>query len=82
MPLSIKNPEAERLAHELASLTGESVTRAVTESLRERRDRLRDAGTLAERLLAIGRDCAARLPEHVRTVDHAALLYDDEGLPR
>lgn len=84
MAMNIKNPEAYRLAHRLAELTGESVTRAVTESLRERLERLetdRD-GPLAARLLAIGRDCAGRLPDHARDVDHGDLLYGADGLPR
>ena len=40
MALSIKDEEAERLAGEVARLTGESKTRAVKVALRERRDRL------------------------------------------
>jgi hypothetical protein len=37
---------------------------------------------VANRLLAIGRDCAARLPEPYRSSDHADLLYGDDGLPK
>jgi antitoxin VapB len=83
MGLNIKNPETFRLAHELAELTGESVTGAVTVSVRERLERLRRAEEpgLAGRLLEIGRDTAARLPAELRTVDHADLLYDESGLP-
>jgi antitoxin VapB len=40
MALNIKDKEAEALAAEVASLTGESKTGAVREALRERRDRL------------------------------------------
>ncbi len=40
MALSIKDDEAERLAGEVAALTGESKTRAVRIALAERRDRL------------------------------------------
>ncbi len=40
MGLTIKNDEVERLATELAVMTGETKTQAVRESLRERRDRL------------------------------------------
>jgi antitoxin VapB len=39
MALSLKNPETERLAKELARKTGESVTRAVTIALQEKLER-------------------------------------------
>ena len=84
MSLNIKTEEAHRLARELAAITGESLTAAVTEALRERLDRLRKQqnGGLAERLLAIGEDCAARLKEPFRSIDHGDMLYDERGLPR
>jgi antitoxin VapB len=41
-----------------------------------------DGVGLADRLMAIGKDCAARLKEPFRTVDHGDLLYDERGLPR
>ncbi len=83
MTLNIKNPEAHRLARELAELTGESMSAAVTIAVRERRDRtLADrSGGLAEQMLEIGRDCAGRLPESVRRIDHGDMLYDEHGLP-
>ena len=83
MSLNIKSPEAHDLAREVASLTGESMTSAVTEALRERLARLRTehGADLSARLLAIGVDCASRLDEPYRTVDHGALLYGDDGLP-
>ena len=43
MALSIKTEEADRLARDLARLTGESMTEAVTTALRERLDRERAA---------------------------------------
>ena len=84
MGLNIKSEEAHRLAQELAALTGETMTAAVTEAVRERLARVqRENGRgLAERLLAIGRDCAAHLKEPFRSVDHGELLYDERGLPR
>jgi antitoxin VapB len=84
MSLNIKNTETHRLARELAALTGESVTEAVTVAVQERLDRVRHEGSgrLAERILAIGRDSAAHLREPYRSVDHAELLYDERGLPR
>jgi antitoxin VapB len=40
MALNIKDPETERLATEVAAMTGESKTGAVRTALRERRERL------------------------------------------
>lgn len=84
MSMNIKNPRTHALARQLAGLTGESVTEAVTVAVEERLERLRGAGEagLADRLLAIGRDCAAHLKEPYRSVDHGDLLYDERGLPK
>jgi antitoxin VapB len=84
MSLNIKNRETHKMAKELASVTGESLTTAVTEAIRERLDRVRqtkEAG-LADRLLRIGMDCAPRLKEPFRSADHGDLLYDERRLPR
>jgi len=83
MSLNIKKPETHALARELAKLTGENVTEAVTVAIQERLQRLREGGeeTLVERALEIGRDCAAHLGKY-RFVDHAELLYDERGLPK
>jgi antitoxin VapB len=80
--MNIKNREARLLAAELSKLTGESITTAVTIALRERLARVRQQQglSLADRLLAIGRDCAARLKEPFRSADHGDLLYDERGL--
>jgi antitoxin VapB len=82
--LNIKNEETQKLAQELARLTGESMTAAITEAVRERLDRVRgEHGTgLADRLLKIGKDCAAHLQEPFRSVDHGEVLYNEKGLPR
>ncbi len=84
MGLNIKNREAHELAEELAKLTGESMASAVTIAVRERLDLVRRerSPSLADRLLAIGRGCAAHLKEPFRSADHAELLYDERGLPR
>ena len=84
MSMNIKNPETERLVKELRALTGESLTGAITEAVRERLERLRreqETG-LTERLVAIGKDCAVRLKEPFRSAPHGDLLYDEKGLPR
>jgi antitoxin VapB len=60
------------------------MTEAVTAALRDRLDRVRsgERAGLAERLIEIGRDCAAHLDEPYRSIDHGELLYDERGLPR
>lgn len=84
MGLNIKNEETHRLVEELATLTGETMTAAVTEAVRERLNRVRrvQGMSLAERLVAIGKDCAMHLKEPFKSVDHGDLLYDERGLPR
>jgi len=82
--LNIRNPEAERLAAELARATGESKTEAVTKALRDRLVRVRREHTgrrLADELEEIAEHCASlpvldgRRPEEI-------LGYDEVGLPR
>ena len=84
MAMNIKNQETQKLARELANLTGETMTAAITEAVRERLDRVRgEHGTgLADRLVNIGKECAAHLQEPYRSVDHGELLYNEKGLPR
>ena len=84
MALNIKNEETYKLVEELAKQTGENMTEAITEAVRQRLFRVRGqrGAGLADRLLRIGRDCAAHLKEPFRSVDHGDLLYDEKGLPR
>jgi antitoxin VapB len=82
MGLNIKNEEAHRLAQDIAALTGESLTAAVTEALRERLGRLQRKG-LADRLMAIGRETAALLNGPGKKMMEVEDLYDEEtGLPK
>jgi antitoxin VapB len=84
MTMNIKNKDTYRLTKQLARLTGESLTGAITAAVRERLDRVRRerGGDLADRLLAIGRDCAAHLEQPIRNIDHGDMLYDERGLPK
>lgn len=69
MALNIKDPETERLASEVASITGESKTGAVRVALRERKARLQLArgGGRGQRLLAVLEEQVwPSLPEGVR----------------
>lgn len=85
MSLNIKNEQTCQLAGELAELTGETKTGAITVALRERLNRekqLRGAETLAQELHAIGQRCARLLRPGPSAVEHGDLLYDERGLPR
>ena len=83
MAINIKNEETNRLAHELAALTG-SLTTAITVAVQERLNRVQQKkhGPLSDKLLKIGKECAAHLKEPFLTVDHGDLLYDEKGLPK
>ena len=88
MALNIRNPEANRLAAEVAALAGESKTDAVILALQERLQRLRRQrlarpnaqAILASRLDQITRRCAARPMRDQRTAEQI-LGYDAHGLP-
>jgi antitoxin VapB len=84
MALNIKNEVAHELATELANLTGETLTKAVTEALRERLVRIRKQKqkATAQELLEIGRRCASRLKTPMSSLDHGDFLYDERGLPK
>lgn len=84
MGLNIKDEETCWLAGELARLTGETKTGAITNALRERfarEIRLRGADALARELHAIGRRCAELLGPGPSAAEHGDALYDERGLP-
>lgn len=81
--LNIKSDEAYALAAELAELTGESLTAAVTRALRERLERertTRDVDTRVRQMLAMAADIRAHLrqPASSRALEE---LYDENGFP-
>jgi antitoxin VapB len=83
MSLNIKSPEAHQLAAELARLTGESMTKAVTEAIRERLRRKRrelDSEKIVGEAMAIARRVASYPRKDRRP--HGEFLYDERGLPR
>ena len=83
MALSIKHPEADKLARELAAKTGETLTEAVVNALRERLDRHsghRHPLRLRDELKAIRERCA-RLPVLDNRPPDQILGYDERGLP-
>lgn len=85
MSLNIKQEKAHELAARLARLTGESLTTAVVRSLEERierEERKARKGRSAVEILAFARRFAARIPPEMKTVNHADLLYGEDGLPK
>ena len=84
MALSIKNDETERLARELARLTGESLTEAITNALRDRLVRQSGRNPDTESWLEELREFqseVARLPARDDRPADEILGYDDSGLP-
>jgi antitoxin VapB len=83
MQLNIKSDDAYALATELAALTGESLTAAVTEALRERLERerrVREKAEKVERIMALAREIRAHMTEPVASSDTDE-LYDQDGFP-
>ena len=77
MALNIRNHEAEKLAADLAALTGETKTEAVTKALRDRLEqvkRRRSKRRLADRLDEIAKHCASLPLLDRRSLED--MLYD------
>lgn len=83
MVLNIKSPEADRLARELSTATGESLTTAVERALQERLERAHSSRPeLIERRVRALRDEVAHLPVLDDRSSDAIIGYDEHGLPR
>lgn len=83
MPLSIKDDKTDALVRQLAALTGESITEAVFQSVKERLERLKaknSPNSLARELDAIAQRCAS-LPVLDSRSPEKLIGYDDRGLP-
>ena len=83
MVLSIKDPEADRLARNLAALTGESLTEAVKAALRDRlaREQRRRGKRLDRAKLDAIVASIAALPVVDNRSPDELIGYDDFGLP-
>lgn len=86
MALSIKNKEVERVAKELARITGKPITEAVFEGLSRELNRQRAmsirklTSSRYERIMQIGKECAA-LPALEEMSEDEILGYDEFGIP-
>jgi antitoxin VapB len=84
MPLSIKNEATERLARQVASETGESLTEAIQKSLEERLERLKRRHKV--HILTGQIEDLLRRVDALPTVDSRPedeiLGYGEDGIPR
>ncbi len=85
VPLNIKNSSTHRQARELAELTGQSLTKAVSnavsDALAREKQRRETARELALRTLQeIALQCA-RLPVQKEDTEDEILGYDERGIP-
>ena len=84
MSLNIKNDETCRLARELARLTGETMSGAITVALRERlarERRRRNVQARTGKLRASAERCAQLMGPGPSAVEHGNMLYGERGLP-
>jgi antitoxin VapB len=87
MSMNIKNPEAHRLARELAAIDGVSVTEAVTEALRSAVEARLEEQFRAERNLRL-HEILERCAERLKGTSGPSLweinesLWDEAGLPQ
>lgn len=86
MHLNIKSDETHALATRLATETGESLTFAVTQAVRERLARIEREKSFEERLarvMALATSIRSRLPEKLPTqTEMDDMFYDEDGLPK
>ena len=86
MPLSIKNEATERLARQVASETGESLTKAIQKSLEERWERLRRrrkahilAGHVEDLLRRVDALATVDSPRKTRSSGTGTMAFSDNG---
>ena len=80
--MNIKDPEGHRLATAISRVTGESLTRVVTQALRDRLESLENQETQVstEELHALAKRVSAQVKRSY--IDHAEYLHDENGLPK
>jgi antitoxin VapB len=83
MAFSIKNDEADRLARQLAAITGETLTDAVVRALRERLSRQQSPAKRSQAGTELAKIAGkfSKLPVRDARPANDLLGYDDRGLP-
>lgn len=85
MHLNIKSDRAYEMARELAKLTGENLTQAVTNAIKERLELERQRSVEKRRGIS---DKLKLLVDEYQSLplldprSHDEILYDDDGLPK
>lgn len=79
--LRIESEDAVRLAEELATLTGRSVTDAVVDVLRESLARAQETRRRRDTILAAAAEVRKHLRHPLPSSDHS-FLYGEDGLPK
>jgi antitoxin VapB len=83
MALSIKNPEVDRLARELAEVTGENITEAIYKALEERLEKetgRKRSNFFRDKIKRI-QERISRLPRKDHRTDDELIGYDERGIP-
>jgi antitoxin VapB len=83
MALSIRNEKAEKLAREVAAISGENLTQAIVHALEERLERLRGRRTtvnLFKAIMMISERCRSFPDKDARSPDEI-LGYNPSGAP-
>ncbi len=81
MAISIRNPQAENLAREVASISGENLTQAIIHALEERLERLRGrriSSNTFQEIMNISNRCRSLPDVDSRTPDEI-LGYNKNG---
>ncbi len=83
MALSFKNPEVERVARELAKVTGESMTEAISKALKQRLEKetgRKQSATISDEVRRmLSRVAWLRRKNH--RSDDELIGYDKHGIP-
>lgn len=85
MAINIKNEKTCELTRELAHLTDDTMTGAITTAVQEKLEKVRrqrDKEQLLRDLRTIRERCAQLIEPGFKSTDHDDFLYDEYGLPK